>query len=98
MRAPTTAPEFDAERVRAIALELAALDGPLLPILHAIVDRLGHVDERAVPVVADVLNLTRAEVEQGIDDLDRFLVIITPGTAVRRAGGRAGDRHASRRV
>ena len=62
MRAPTTAPEFDAERVRAIALELAALDGPLLPILHAIVDRLGHVDERAVPVVADVLNLTRAEV------------------------------------
>jgi formate dehydrogenase subunit gamma len=62
VRAPTTAPEFDADRVRAIAGELAALDGPLLPILHAIVDHLGHVDERAIPIVADVLNLTRAEV------------------------------------
>ena len=29
-------------------------------------------------------DLTRAEVEQGIDDLDRFPVFITPGTAVRR--------------
>lgn len=62
MRAPTTAPEFDTERVRAIAMELASLDGPLLPILHAINDRLGHVDERAIPVVAEVLNLSRAEV------------------------------------
>ena len=62
MRTPTTAPEFDTERVRAIANELASLDGPLLPILHAINDRLGHVDERAVPVVAEVLNLSRAEV------------------------------------
>lgn len=62
MRAPTTAPEFDTERVRAIANELASLDGPLLPILHAINDRLGHVDERAIPVVAEVLNLSRAEV------------------------------------
>ena len=57
---PAPAPE--AEHIRAIAQELALLDGPLLPILHAIVDRLGHVDERAIPVVADVLNLSRAEV------------------------------------
>ncbi len=62
MRPPTTAPDFDTERVRAIANELASLDGPLLPILHAINDRLGHVDERAIPVVAEVLNLSRAEV------------------------------------
>jgi formate dehydrogenase subunit gamma len=53
---------FDPERVRAIAVELAALDGPLLPILHAVNDRLGHVDDRAIPVIADVLNLSRAEV------------------------------------
>lgn len=62
MRAPAAAPEFDVEQVRAIAAELASLDGPLLPILHAITDRLGHVDERAIPVVAEVLNLSRAEV------------------------------------
>jgi formate dehydrogenase subunit gamma len=38
------------------------LEGPLLPILHAINDQLGYVDVRAVPIVADVLNLSRAEV------------------------------------
>ena len=53
---------FDADAVRAIAAELAAVEGPLLPILHAINDRFGHVAEEAVPVVADVLNLSRAEV------------------------------------
>ena len=51
-----------AEEVRAIAAELAALDGPLLPILHALNDRLGHVPEAAIPIVADLLNLSRAEV------------------------------------
>jgi formate dehydrogenase subunit gamma len=53
---------FDADAVRAIALEHAGLEGPLLPILHALCDRFGHVDDLAIPVVADVLNLTRAEV------------------------------------
>ena len=49
---------FDADAVRAIAAELASIEGPLLPILHAINDRFGHVDEAAMPVVADVLNLS----------------------------------------
>jgi formate dehydrogenase subunit gamma len=56
------APPFDEARVRAIATELKPLDGPLLPILHALMEAFGYVDERAVPVVADVLNLSRAEV------------------------------------
>ena len=53
---------FEADTVRAIALGLAAIEGPLLPILHAINDRFGYVDEMAVPIVAEVLNLSRAEV------------------------------------
>ncbi|MFN0042367.1 MAG: NAD(P)H-dependent oxidoreductase subunit E [Alphaproteobacteria bacterium] len=53
---------FDADEVRRLAEGLKALDGALLPILHAINDRFGHVDARAAPIVADVLNLTRAEV------------------------------------
>jgi formate dehydrogenase subunit gamma len=57
-----SAPAPEPEHVRAIAQEFAPLDGPLLPILHAIVDRLGHVDEQAIPIIADVLNLSRAEV------------------------------------
>lgn len=54
--------DFDADEARAIAEELQALEGPLLPILHALGERFGCIDERAVPIVADVLNVTRAEV------------------------------------
>ena len=50
------------EATREIAEGLKRLEGPLLPILHAVNDRFGYVDERAVPVIADVLNLSRAEV------------------------------------
>ncbi len=36
--------------------------GALLPILHAIQDALGYVPPAAVPLIADGLNLSRAEV------------------------------------
>ena len=36
--------------------------GALLPVLHAIQDALGFVPSSAVPIVADQLNLSRAEV------------------------------------
>jgi len=54
--------ELDLDVVRDIAQQLHGLDGALLPILHAINDHFGYVDPRALPVIADVLNLTRAEV------------------------------------
>jgi formate dehydrogenase subunit gamma len=53
---------WDPGLARDIAEELKSLDGPLLPILHELNDRFGYVDARAVPVVADVLNLSSAEV------------------------------------
>jgi formate dehydrogenase subunit gamma len=55
----------DAQRdvtIRRLAETKAAEPGALLPILHAIQDELGHVPETAVGIVADVLNLSRAEV------------------------------------
>lgn len=48
--------------VRTIAEDLKSSEGALLPILHVVNDRFGYVDQRAVPVIADVLNLSRAEV------------------------------------
>lgn len=57
-----TAAPWDAAAVTSIAEELKGRDGPLLPILHAVNERFGFIDERAVPLIADVLNLTRAEV------------------------------------
>jgi formate dehydrogenase subunit gamma len=37
-------------------------EGPLLPILHGLLETFGYVPEPAVPMVADALNLSRAEV------------------------------------
>ena len=37
-------------------------EGPLLPILHGLLEAFGHVPEPAVPMVAEALNLSRAEV------------------------------------
>lgn len=47
---------------REIATAHAALEGPLLPILHAVQARFGHVPEAAIREIADVLNRTAAEV------------------------------------
>jgi formate dehydrogenase subunit gamma len=37
-------------------------EGPLLPILHALQEEFGYIDEAAEPLIAEVLNLSRAEV------------------------------------
>lgn len=38
------------------------LPGALLPILHAIQDKLGYIPEESLPAIASALNLSRAEV------------------------------------
>ena len=48
--------------VRRIAAQHKERPGPLLEVLHAIQATLGYVPEGAVPVVAEELNLSRAEV------------------------------------
>ena len=50
------------ETVLRIVGELKSRPGPLLEVLHAIQGALGYVPEAAVPVVAQELNLSRAEV------------------------------------
>ncbi len=42
--------------------ELAHLPGALLPILHALQDEFGYVDQAAVPLIAEELNISKAEV------------------------------------
>lgn len=41
---------------------LRALEGPLLPILHEIQAQFGYVPQETLPLIADALNLSRAEV------------------------------------
>jgi formate dehydrogenase subunit gamma len=56
-----TAP-WNAETARAIILERQATPGALLPILHALQEEFGYVHREAEPLIAEILNLTRAEV------------------------------------
>lgn len=56
------APAPTAEDIRAVIVPLTSLEGPLLPMLHAVQQVWGHVPQAAVAVLADVLNLSRAEV------------------------------------
>ena len=48
------------------------LEGPLLPILHAVQAELGYVPEAAVPQIAQALNLSRAEVHGVLTYYDHF--------------------------
>jgi formate dehydrogenase iron-sulfur subunit len=48
--------------VREITDRLKDTAGPLIPVLHAVQDALGHIPPESVPVIADGLNLSRAEV------------------------------------
>jgi len=58
---PTFEP-WDADRARSVIAEFEAQDGAMLPILHALQETFGCVPEEAVPLVAQALNLSRAEV------------------------------------
>lgn len=51
-----------AARARSVIDEFKDLEGPLLPILHGIQEEFGHVPSETVPVIAEALNLSRAEV------------------------------------
>jgi formate dehydrogenase subunit gamma len=53
---------WNAARAKAIIAEHAGLEGPMLPILHALQEEFGCVSAAAVPLIAEALNLTRAEV------------------------------------
>lgn len=51
-----------AAATRRILASHAALEGPLLPVLHAVQAEFGHIPQAALPVIAQALALSRAEV------------------------------------
>jgi len=59
MQSPTA---WSRERAEEIIEANRHLDGAALPILHALQHEFGYVDQEAVPLVAQALNLSRAEV------------------------------------
>lgn len=61
---PATAGEHapDPDRIDEIVTGLERLEGPLLPILHAVQSEFGYLPEAALPRIADRLNISRAEI------------------------------------
>jgi formate dehydrogenase subunit gamma len=53
---------FDMAAVQAIITRHLTLPGALLPILHAIQEKVGFIPSESVPMIASGLNLSRAEV------------------------------------
>ncbi|MDG4648014.1 formate dehydrogenase subunit gamma [Roseibacterium sp. SDUM158017] len=51
----------DPEEIGSLIAEHMGLEGPLLPILHAVQARFGHVPGEAHGPICDALNITRAE-------------------------------------
>ncbi|MGZ0149035.1 NAD(P)H-dependent oxidoreductase subunit E [Kribbella sp. WER1] len=95
-----------ARRVREIAAGLADLRGPLLPILHAVQEELGYVDQPDVAVIADVLNVAVAEVHGVVTfykdfrrtPAGRTTVSICQAEACRAAGAVPLGEHAQRSI
>lgn len=51
-----------ASRTAAVIQQMKGLEGPLLPILHGIQEEFGYVPGESLPVIAEALNISRAEV------------------------------------
>jgi len=68
----TVQPKFEETQISAIIEDLKDKPGALLPVLHGIQDRLGYIPPEAVPLIANGLNLTRAEVHGVISFYHHF--------------------------
>ena len=62
MSRPLTSPTWQTEDVLNIVNALKDKPGALLPILHAVQDKLGYIPAESLPLLAEGLNLSRAEV------------------------------------
>lgn len=53
---------WEPARAAMIIRDSVALEGAALPMLHALQDAFGYIDDRVIPLMADALNLSKAEV------------------------------------
>ncbi|MFI0843857.1 formate dehydrogenase subunit gamma [Mesorhizobium sp. IMUNJ 23232] len=60
--ASTQAPPDVVARTTSVIAEASGLEGPLLPILHGIQEEFGFVPTESLPVIAEALNISKAEV------------------------------------
>ena len=68
----TTGQEQSLQQVADVIAALQEKPGALLPILHGIQERLGYIPSDAVPMIADALNQSRAEIHGVISFYHQF--------------------------
>ena len=97
---------WSAEQAVAVIAAEADKEGALMPILHALVRTFGWVPDEAVPLIAGVLNLSRADVHGVLTFYHDFrrqpppkhVVKLCRAEACQARGGDALTAHAERRL
>jgi len=95
-----------AETVEAVVQEHAGQIGALMPVLHGVQQRLGHIPGEAIPMIARALNLSRAEVHGVMHFYHDFrsepagdhLIQVCRAEACQAMGGRALETHVKARL
>jgi len=96
--APAYAPNYaswDADNASAIIGAHLDREGPLLPILHELQGAFGYIPEAAEPMIAEALNLSRAEVHGVVtfyhdfrnDPAGRHVIKLCRAEACQACGG-----------
>lgn len=101
-----TQPAPRPEDIRELIASQLHLEGPLLPILHVLQEAYGHVPQEAVPLIAEALNIGKAEVHGVISfyhdfrdaPAGRHVVKICRAEACQAVGGAAVADHALQRL
>ncbi len=75
--ARTFAP-WDAGHARGIVERLKSLPGAALPVLHALQEYFGYIHDDAIPLVAEALNLSKAEIVGVVHFYDDFRTSAPP--------------------
>ncbi|HEX4113310.1 MAG TPA: formate dehydrogenase subunit gamma [Stellaceae bacterium] len=97
---------WSAEKTAQIIAEHKDLEGPLLPILHALQAAFGYIDRAAEPIVAEALNISRAEIHGVVTfyhdfrerPAGRHVLKLCRAEACQAAGGDALASHAEARL
>jgi len=76
-------PAWDQDSARMIVAGLAHLEGATLPMLHALQDEFGYIDPQAVPLIAEALNLSRAEIHGAISFYHDFKTTPQPTRVIK---------------
>ncbi len=103
---PSSLTEAQRVQVLAVCEQLQTMPGALLPILHGIQDALGFVPKDAVPLIAQALNLSRAEVHGVLSFYHGFrqqapgrqVVQLCRAEACQAVGARELEAHAKQRL